>query len=314
MKICVTATSFIKNTSLKSALESRFSDCSIHYIDNQDVEEFLCHHKPDGWIVGRERVDYRLLESLDSLKIISKYGVGVDNIDFNAAKRFGVKVGFTPGVNAVSVAEFTIGMIISLSRNISLGSRLLSNGIWRKNGGVNFSNSTIGIVGCGHVGSKVGSLARGFGCRVLINDIEDRSDVAVENGFEVFELDQLLEVADFVTLHVPLTEKTNGFIDLSRLSRIGPDGFLINTSRGEVVVQNDLKMALAEKKIAGAACDVFENEPLEDKALYQLKNFVGTPHIAGNSHQAVLAMGKAAINNLSEGLNPQRGNRNERSN
>ena len=292
----MTAKSFIKSLELRELLEAELGSAEIRYLQStESYQEFLVKEQPDAWIVGRELVNKEVLSRLNNLQLVSKYGVGVDNINSGDLARFGIALHCEMGVNSQSVAEFTIGLMVGVSRNLCRASKLLSEGTWWKDGGRNFSGSKVGIVGCGHVGSKVALLAAAFGCEVYINDIIDKSEFCRDHNFKAVDLSELLRLCDFVSLHVPLTEETHGFIDLSRLKLIGKAGYLINTCRGEVVDQESIKKAINNKYIAGVASDVFESEPLEDEGLYGNAKFVGTPHIAGNSREAVLSMGKAAI-------------------
>ena len=295
-KVCVTAQSFVKSEQLRGLLESELPSADIYYhFAEESFQDFLIKHQPHAWVVGREPVNKDVLEVLNELEVVSKYGVGIDNVATEDLQNLGVDFYCEMGVNSQSVAEFTLGLMLGLSRNVCRASSLLSHGIWKKDGGRNLSGSKVGIIGCGNIGSKVARLTSAFACDLYINDIVDKTDFCQKNNFSFVGLDELLQKSDFVTLHVPLTRKTHGFIDLSRLRLIGDKGYLINTSRGEVVVQDHLKKALKNSYLAGAALDVYDGEPLTDSELYENPRFIGTPHIAGNSREAVLSMGKAAI-------------------
>ncbi|MFW7378122.1 MAG: phosphoglycerate dehydrogenase [Oligoflexus sp.] len=300
----VTAKSFLANKALCEALIDqcpgwtvRFADADL-VDDRQYLQDFLSD--VSHWVVGREAVDATNIAKAKQLRIVSKYGVGLDNIDFDACARAGISVRWRPGVNAQAVAELTIGLMISLSRNIHLGASRLQQGHWWKNGGIAFSGKTVGIIGVGAIGSRVARLARGFSCQVLLCDILLKDRLAEEIGASQLDLDELVSQSDFVSLHVPLTVETRTMMDRQRLARMQQHAFLVNTSRGEVIDQEALKLALRKRYIAGAALDVFADEPLKDKDLYSLENFIGTAHIAGNSREAVWAMGQAAIDGVKE--------------
>lgn len=304
MIVGVTAKSFLASELLCQQLIASCPEWQIHFADPDLVESesYLASFLQEAthWIVGRETVSGHLLAKLPKLRVISKYGVGLDNIDFAACQAAEVDVRWRPGVNAQAVAELSLAFMISLCRNIHKGSRLLAEGVWWKNGGIAFSSRTVGIIGAGAIGSRVARLARAFGCRILICDILDKRKLAEKLDGSQVDLENLLSNSDIVTLHVPLTELTHKMINADRLGLMKESAYLINTCRGEVVDQEALKLALQERQIAGAALDVYAEEPLQDKSLYSLDNFIGTAHIGGNSREAVLAMGQAAIDGVKE--------------
>jgi D-3-phosphoglycerate dehydrogenase len=230
--------------------------------------------------------------------MISKYGVGMDNVDQEALRRAGIDLRVTFGTNKRSVAELTLGFMIGLCHNML--SEKLKRGFWQRDGGQELSGKTVGIIGCGNVGQELVRLLQPFQCRIRVRDIVDRGEFcrqfgAVETGF-----DELIKESDIVTLHVPLTKDTKSFIDKAVLAKMKSSAFLVNTSRGGVVHQGDLHRALVSGKIAGAGLDVFYEEPPTDIGFLQLPNLMVTPHIGGNTREAVEAMGKAAIQNLVE--------------
>ncbi len=246
-------------------------------------------------VVGQERIDAALLDALPGLRMVAKYGVGLDNIDLAACEARGVVIGWTAGVNARSVAELSLGFLLGLFHNVFLTSNRLRQGIWWKRGGAVLSGKTVGIVGLGFVGRELVTLLAPLGCRVLGNDIADRDAFAARWGVELVGKDRLFVESDAVSLHVPLTAETRGLVDAARLSSMKPGAYLVNTARGAVVDEAALRVALEGGHIAGAALDVFEQEPPTDAALLTHERLVGTPHIGGNSEEAVLAMGRAAI-------------------
>lgn len=251
-----------------------------------------------GWLVGRETVNEDVLAFADQLRCVVKYGVGLDNIDFTACHAANVEIHHSPGVNARYVAELTLGLMISSFRNISKSARLISQGIWQKNGGLSLFNKTVGIVGCGHVGSAFIELIQPFSCRVLVCDLVSKQEILESYGATQIDFRSLLTECDVVSLHVPLTDKTRKMMGQSEFELMKSTAFLINTSRGAVVDHEALVHALETRQIAGAAMDVFETEPLNDRRLSDSLNFTGTPHIAGNSREAVEAMGRAAMKAL----------------
>jgi D-3-phosphoglycerate dehydrogenase len=260
--------------------------------------EFL--NDADGMILGLEQMDRQVLQQLNNLKIIAKYGVGLDNLDVEAAEELNIAVGWTGGVNKRSASEQALGFMLGLSRNLFFSAFPLKHGKWEKEGGRLLSGNCVGIIGCGHIGMDVVHLLQPFNCRVLICDLLDKRGVVDTYGATQVSMDELLAEADVVSLHVPLTELTQSMVTEEFLQKMKPNAYLINNSRGPVVNQKALKNALQEKIIAGAALDVFEVEPPEDLEFLALPNLMVTPHIGGNANEAVLAMGSSAIGHLKE--------------
>lgn len=259
----------------------------------------------DALLVGRDGITEKVLFALPQLKTIAKYGVGLDTIDQDALKRHSVKLGWVAGVNRRSVAELTLGFMLGLCHNVFKGGWLLKQGQWVKDGGHLLQGKTVGIVGCGNIGQEVVQLLKPFGCVVWVRDILDRSEFCEETGAIEKSLEEVLEGADIISLHVPLTKATRYMISNANLSRMQPTTFLINTSRGDVVDQTALKEALIKGTIAGAALDVFLQEPPEDAELLACPQLMVTPHIGGNAIEAVEAMARAAFQHLKEYFNKQ---------
>ena len=304
-RISIISSSFCKNEELCNYAsqelahhELLFADGS-HLVGNNLLQLLV---NADAALIGREPITETVLKTCSSLKTLSLYGVGHDNVDLGACSRYKVKLLVRHGVNAAAVAEHTIGLMLAVMRNIAYTDRLLHSGIWHKNGGRQLTGSTIGIIGCGHVGSEVARLLTAFKCRLLLNDIRDVTALAAETKGIAADFNTCIESADVVTVHVPLTPITVGMFKSQVFERMRPQSILINTSRGGVVILNELKKALIDNKLAGAALDVFESEPLTDPEIYSLERLVTTPHIAGNSKEAVAAMGRAAVDQLRDCL------------
>lgn len=298
--IKVTSPSFSKNETLAMEL----AELPVRLVLNSLGERFegssLVHYlaDADAAIIGLEKITAELLDRCPKLQLVAKYGVGLDNVDLQACEERGVTVGWTPGVNRYAVAEQTIGYLIGLSRNLFFGARKLREGMWDKIGGRQISERTVGIVGLGNVGQELVRLLKPFGCRLLAHDVLDCSEFCSREGVRQASFEELVRQSDFLSLHVPLTTQTRHLINADVLSRMKRDAFLINTSRGEVVDQLALKEALRRGVIAGAALDVYAQEPPTDLELLKLPNLVCTPHIAGNSLEAVVAMGRSAIRHV----------------
>jgi D-3-phosphoglycerate dehydrogenase len=185
-------------------------------------------------------------------------------------------------------------------RHVPEASREVVAGGWRQHIGGQLSGRVVGIIGCGNIGQEVVRLLQPFGCTILANDIRDYPDFFREYAIDRVHLEQLLADADVVTLHVPLDETTRGLLHADRLSLMKPTAILINTARGTIVDEAALKRALQQRRIAAAAFDVFAAEPPQDSELLSLPNFLATPHIGGSAEEAILAMGRAAIDQLDE--------------
>jgi phosphoglycerate dehydrogenase-like enzyme len=302
MRVAVASHSFPKNPTLRRELLERYPDAIFNEtrkpLGGGGLIEFLRGYEKA--ITGLEVLEESIFAALPQLRVVSKYGVGLDMIDLAAARRHGVSIRWTPGVNRQSVAELTIAFIIALARNLMPLAREVRGGVWTHGGGRQLSSSTVGIVGCGHVGKTVARLCRAFGSRVLAHDIVDYADFYRENGVIAVSLDTLLRESDFVTMHVPLDASTRGMIGAARIEAMKRGAFLVNTARGGIVDEQALKRALRDHKLGGAAFDVFQNEPPADTELLMLPNFVGTPHVGASTAEAVLAMGRAAIAGLDD--------------
>jgi phosphoglycerate dehydrogenase-like enzyme len=303
-RVAVASRSFSRNPALRQELldrypHSRFNDEGPTVLCGEALVQFLRGHRLA--ITGLDVLDEAVFRAVPELRIVSKYGVGLDMIDLDAARRCGVSVRWTPGVNRHAVAELTICFMIALCRSVVPLARGLAAGEWRHPGGRQISSSTVGIVGCGSVGQQVARIARALGATVLAYDIQAYDDFYRDAGVLPVTLDALLERSDIVTLHVPLDASTRGLIGARSFSLMRRDAFLVNTARGGLVDEQALKCALVEQRLAGAAFDVFAVEPPVDGELLRLPNFVGTPHIGGGTREAVLAMGRAAIDGLAGG-------------
>ena len=261
---------------------------------------FLRGH--DRAITGLEVLDAALFGLVPELRLVSKYGVGLDTIDLDAARAHHVEVRWTPGVNRQSVAELTLAFMIALRRHLVPLVLDVRRGGWPHfRDGHQLSSATVGIIGCGHVGQTVARLCRAFGATVVAHDIRAYAEFYREHDIAPLALDDLLRAADIVTLHVPLDASTRGLMGADQIARMKPSAAIINTSRGGVVDEGALHTALAEGRLAGAALDVFVSEPPGESPLLSLPNVLATPHVGGGTREAVLLMGRAAIAGLEPG-------------
>ncbi len=301
-KIAVCSRSFSRNPVLRAELQARYEHVTFNdsgkQFEGNGLVDFLRGH--DKAITALERIDDQILAQLPELKAIGKYGVGLDMIDMAAMHRYGKRLGWTGGVNRRSVSELVISFAIALLRHVPAAQREVLSGTWRQHVGRYLTGRTVGIIGCGHIGKDLVSLLKVFSCPVLVNDIRDYPEFYKEHGVIPVSLETLLTRSDIVTLHVPLDESTRGMLDADRLALLKADAVLINAARGGLVDEQALKQMLRDNRLAAAAFDVFSVEPPHDRELLELPNFLVTPHIGGSAEEAVLAMGRAAIDGLDQ--------------
>lgn len=258
----------------------------------------------EGIIIGIDSITKKVIDNAENLKAISKYGVGMDNIDVKAAREKGILLDNTPNTNNVSVAELAIGLMFNIARNISYSVSEVKNLKWKRIKGVELTDKKLGLVGCGNIGKEVTRRAYGLGMRIKVYDpYFNDPDFSKEYNIELVDLDTLLSTSDFISLHLPLNEETEDFISKRELEKMKNSAFLINTSRGGLISENSLLWALKEGEIAGAASDVFSKEPPGDNSLLAMDNFILTPHIGANTVESVRRMATRATENLLEMLN-----------
>ncbi len=268
---------------------------------------FRVHEEPELWrdeerlrralsraravlVRNQTQLTKEILEGAPRLLVIGRAGAGLDNVDVKSASDLGIVVVYAPEENAISVAEHTFALILSLLRKIPQADRSVREGKWErlKFVGRELYGKILGVIGMGRIGFRVALRARAFGMQVLAFDpyVNPESPQITEAGAEMVDLEELLRRSDVVTLHLPLTEETRGLINYERLRRMKPTAILVNTSRGGVVVESDLCRALEERIIAGAALDVREEEPPPPSPLHEMENVVLTPHIAAFTEEA----------------------------
>lgn len=300
MKVAVTSPSFSKHPDLIAKMSKEFPDAKLNAIGEKFSRSSLIDYLKgyDAAIIGLDEIDDDILAQLPEIKIIAKYGVGLNNIDVEACKKRGIKIGWTGGVNKTSVAEMVIANMLTLLRNIYQTSNLLSEGKWEKDGGEQLSNKTVGIIGVGHIGKEVVRMLAPFNCTILVNDVVNHDNYYKENNLTETTKENIFKQADIITIHTPLTNETRNLLNQASFSLMKPNAVIINTARGGIINENDLYDALVSKKIKAAALDVFEEEPPTNNKLLALSNLICTPHIGGNAKEAVFAMGMSAINHL----------------
>ena len=264
--------------------------------------------------VVTDTIDAGIIKAGSQLRVIANIAVGYDNIDIATAKKHGIVVTNTPGVLTESVAELTWGLILNVTRRVVEGDRLIQSGVWKGWAldfmlGMELFGKQLGVVGAGRIGRAVAARASVFGMKVVFaapkgsNDITDRSQWTKSlKDSSVMPLDRLLATSDVVSLHVPMTSDTHHLIDREALVNMKPSAYLINTSRGPVVNEDALVVALREGLIAGAALDVYEREPMVHSGLLGLSNVVLSPHLGSATHETRTAMADLAARNLMEVL------------
>jgi D-3-phosphoglycerate dehydrogenase len=262
----------------------------------------------DGMIVGLDTISAAVLRKAKKLKVVTKYGVGLDNIDLEEAKKLGIKVTFTPGANNESVADLAFTLMLSLSRSVIKLDSIVRNNRFEKVIGTEIYGKTIGIFGTGAIGKGVAKRAKGFDMEVLAYDIYPDHDFADKNGIKYVDKKTLLENSDFISLHVPLTNEMHHFIDEEELSIMKSTAYIINTARGGIINEEALYSALKDRKIAGAALDAFETEPPIGNKLLTLDNIILSPHCGASTIDATNRMGTIAVEGLIsvlEGMEPK---------
>jgi D-3-phosphoglycerate dehydrogenase len=266
-----------------------------HPLSGQELAQWI--GGVDAAILGLDVVDEGVLAAADRLRVISRYGVGVDAVNVGAATRSGVVVTITPGANSVAVAELAIALLMALARSIPYHDRVAKLGKWSRVQGMELTGATLGVVGYGRIGREVAQRAHGLGMNVLAYDPLLGPEAFAGSLVTPSDLDGLLARSDAVSLHLPLTAETHNLIDAAALARMKPTAYLINTARGGLVDEAALYDALAGRKLAGAACDVFSKEPPESDGLVALDNFIAAPHIGSATRQTAARMSVQAAEN-----------------
>jgi D-3-phosphoglycerate dehydrogenase len=258
----------------------------------------------DALIVGILPISGQVMEKASNLAIIAVQGVGYNTVDLRAADEFGIVVTNTPMVNSNAVAEFTLGLMLAITRRIPQGWAEMINGGWNR---LNFSGTelkgkTLGILGFGQIGRRVGKLGTAFGMEVLAWDQVLDENVFKEAGAKPVSKEWAIQQADILSLHLPLTRETRDIIGARELAMMKPTSFLINTARGGLVNRDALMKALDEGILLGAAIDVFEQEPPQDRVLIEHPKILVTPHIAGFTEEARYRMGITAADQVVHAL------------
>lgn len=252
-----------------------------------------------------DEIDSEVFDAAPNLKIVSQLAVGYDNIDVEEATRRGIYVTNTPGVLTETTADLAWALLMAVARRVVEADKYVRSGKWKVGWhpsmilGRDIHEATIGIIGLGRIGAAVAKRARGFNMKILYYDMAPRKELEKELGLEFTDLDTLLQKSDFVSLHIPLTKETYHLIDEGKIQLMKKTAYLINNSRGQIIDEKAIYLALKNKQIAGAGLDVFELEPIRaDNPLLTLDNVVVSPHISSGSYETRSKMAEMVAENL----------------
>ena len=298
-RLLVTPTSYGKNDSrLKTVLETQVGEVIYNPTGKPLTSEEVRQLLPgiDGYIAGLDCLDANALKNADRLKVIARYGVGVDNVDLVTAREKGILVTNTPGANSVSVAELALGLMLALARQIPEAVEAVHQGKWPRYAGISLEGKTVGLLGLGAIGKQLARRLCGFDCQILAFDPFADASFAQEHQVELAALDAVIQQADFVSLHLPLLAETRGLVNDVFLNKMKEGSFLINTSRGEVIDEGALLRALKSGHIRGAGLDAFTVEPPDPQnPLLAMPQVIATPHLGAQTDGATSNMGWLAM-------------------
>lgn len=303
MKVLITSNSFAKfnEAPRKKMLELGWEliDNRYHHIMNEN-EMMKEVEDVDAIILGSDIVSKKVLEKANKLKIISRYGVGIDNIDQEEAKNRDIKITVTKNCNTEAVADYAIALMLSVSRHICNVNHDLQEGIWRKQTGLDLCHKTIGVFGMGAIGREVIKRLEGFGCTIIGYDKFVDEEYCKAHHIEVLEPVEIFKRADIITLHIPGNADGTHFINRKEIEVMKKDVIVINTARASLINEVDMVEALKQHRIYGYGSDVFEGEPNMNPIFQGLNNVVLSPHNAAVSVEAVNKMSQAAVDHLVE--------------
>jgi len=290
-------------TTSSYSIEEFPAECSVAFnpykrkLTEQELIELFDAHDPVGMIAGVEPITARALEHAPRLKAIARCGVGVDSIDADALRVRGIDLSVTPEAPAMSVSELTLTLMLMVLKRAGSLDRGMRQGQWKGAAGQLLSGKSVGIIGCGRIGSRVAQLVEAFGARPLGYD----ANISSHPRCEMLPLDELLVRSDIITIHVPLMPDTRHMIGAREFERMRPGAYLLNLARGPLVDEEALYAALTSGKLAGAGLDCFETEPYAGKLL-ELDNVCLSPHMGASALEARAMMENEALNNLINAL------------
>ena len=311
-KILVTPTSYgSQDPNLKTELEKLVSEVVYNNtgkpLSSDHLKELLVD--VDGFIAGLDEIDAGALNSAPLLKVISRYGVGYNNVDLNAAAKKGVIVTNTPGANAIAVAELTIALILNMLRPILPAVQRTKQGEWPRYKGFSLIGKTVGLLGLGAIGKETAKRLTGFGCSVMAYDLYPDEKFAAEHGIEMSILDDILPAADIISLHLPGTAETREMVNKEFIEKMKPGAWLVNTARGDLINEKALVDAIEKGKLSGAALDVYSEEPPPPTSpIFSNDQIITTPHMGAHADSATNAMGRMAMDEclrVLQGIEPK---------
>jgi D-3-phosphoglycerate dehydrogenase len=302
MKILVTATSFKPDSKtpamekLRSFADSLVFNPSGKPLSEDDLIPLLdgC----EGCIAGLDHYTAKAIENAKTLKVISRYGAGVDRVDLAAAKARNVIVCNTPGANSQAVADLTFALLLCVARKVSVLDQKTREGQWPRSNGTELYNKTIGILGLGAIGKAVARRASGFSMKIIAYDPFMNREYAESNGIIPADFDTVTREADFLCLHLPLTDETRHVISADVMKAMKKGAIIVNTARGGLIDEAAAYELLASGHLGGIGLDVYETEPPQQSPLFKLENVVLTPHTASHTAEATAAMAEMSVQNL----------------
>jgi phosphoglycerate dehydrogenase-like enzyme len=309
-RVAVPSISFCQTEELRRVVLAKYPDTRFNEEQRRMTDEELVAFLSDrdAAIMGLENLTAEMLDQLPDLKIISRMGVGLDNVDPAMLRARGIRIGWTGGTNRRSVAELMIAFSISALRHVGpLYVAMRAGKRPRHQMGRELSGRVVGLHGCGNVGKDVVRLLQPWNCEILAHDIRDYAEFYSEFGVQAVSMEELVERSEVLSLHIPLDDTTRGLYSADVLDRMRDDAVLINTCRGGIVDEPALKERLLDGRLAAACVDAFAVEPPTDDELLNAPNFLCTPHIGGSSAEARLAMGRAAIDGIEDNFLPEPG-------
>ena len=307
MKILVTPASFKQgaSSSVMARLKSFAGDIVFNTKGKPFTEDELIAALKgcDGCIAGLDPFNRKVIENADTLKVISRYGTGIDNVDVEAAKEKGISVCRTPGVNSQAVAELAIAFMLCLARQVPMLDRKTREGHWVRSVGIELHTKTLGILGLGAVGKRTARIAAGFSMNVLACDPNIDIGYAQSNGIKPVDFDTLLRESDFLSLHLPLKPDTRHIMSAEAMRRMKKGAIIINTARGGLIDEAAACALIKSGHLDGLGLDVYEEEPPQNSPLFGLENVVFTPHTAAHTTEATAGMASMSVENLINAFN-----------
>ena len=302
MKILITPTSFLKpvNVKAKEKIET-FADEVVYNMTGKPLQPdqlVQMLEGVDGYIAGVDYITAEVIERAPkSLKVISRYGAGVDRVDIDACTKRGIKVTNTPGTNSVAVAELAFALMLDVARNIPQLHETVQKGEWARSEGIELKGKTLGIVGLGSIGKNLATRAIAFGMNVQAYDPFFDETFAAQYSIKKADLEEVIQQSDFISLHVPLTDQTKHLINADMIAKMKDGAIIINTARGGIIDEAAAAAAVQSGKLGGLGLDAFEEEPLINSPLKGLPHVIFTPHTGAHTAEAVEGMGRMAVDN-----------------